>query len=120
MEQQHPDIINERLAVAGVAREDLRTGPDLPSFLTMRELSLVGMFATKLAIEQGYGPDIDEVEIGILVRDRGRGHGRKGGTAPWVEFEVGNRKFAFWRATMDLYEIGPDGAVGDDPIHRNG
>lgn len=117
MSTAHPEEVNRRLAQAGIPEVvDYRQGPDLPSYLTMRELSLVGMFATRLAVEHGWASEIDEVEVGILVRDRGPGSKMP---ASWIEFSVRDRQYAFWRHTMDLYEVGPDGAVGDDPIHRN-
>jgi len=39
--------------------------------------------------------------------------------ASWIEFSLGDKDYAFWRATMDLYEVGSDGAVAEDPIRRN-
>lgn len=95
---------------------DLRDRPDLPSFLTLGELRIVHVFAERYAAEQ----DGDEsMEVSVYVRDRGRtgGDGRHT-LAPWVEFSIGERKFAIWRETLALYEVGPDGAVGEDPIHH--
>ena len=99
---------------------DYRTGPDLPSFLTLGELQLVLSFAFKFALEQSELPDVESGEInktlvGIHVRDRGPGSTMP---ASWVEFSVGDKDYAFWRNTMDLYEV-HDGAVDEDPIHRN-
>lgn len=91
---------------------DYRDRPDLPSHLTLRELRVLLVFAERYAIEQ----DGDEhTEVSIIVRDRGRDG--QATQAPWVEFSVGDRAFALWRKTLELYEVGSDGAVGDDPIH---
>jgi hypothetical protein len=48
-------------------------------------------------------------------------HGRvapaPGIDSSWVVVEfVGGDQFAIWKATGDVYRIGPDGAVDDDPI----
>lgn len=91
---------------------DYRGGPDLPSHLTLGELRVVHVFAERFAAEL----DGDaETEVQILVRDRGRDG--VGMTAPWVEFAIEGRQFALWRHNLDLYEIGPDGTVGDEPLH---
>jgi hypothetical protein len=112
MEQAHPEIIRERLEAAGIRELDFRDRPDLPSYLTLRELRLVHVFAEKFALEQ----DQDEnAEVSIHVRDRGRGAGWI--VSPWIEFKVAERSFAMWRSTSEVYEVGPDGAVGDEPIH---
>lgn len=117
MNAQHPGIVSQRLVDAGIHPDeiaDYRSGPDLPSILTLRELGLLLIFAERYAPEN---VDSSAIDIGVLVRDRGRdGRGLK---APWVEFSVNGRQFALWRNTLDLYEVGPDGAIGDDPIHRN-
>jgi hypothetical protein len=34
----------------------------------------------------------------------------------WFCFDVGERKFAIWRATGKLYKVDEHGAAGDDPI----
>jgi hypothetical protein len=96
--------------------EDI-TMPMHASFLTFAEFSLIAMFAAKLAYQAELDPD--EGYIGILVRDRGGDPAFAGQKAPWIELSVGNKRYAFWRHTMDLYEVGPDGAVADEPIHRN-
>lgn len=112
METAHPETIRERLEAAGIHETDFRDRPDLPSYLTLRELRLVHVFAEKFAIEQ----DEDEnAEVSIHVRDRGRDG--VGMASPWVEFTVGARSFAMWRTTSEVYEVGPDGAVGDEPLH---
>ena len=41
--------------------------------------------------------------------------------SPWVQFDLwihmrGEHKFALWRSTGDVFAVGPDGAVGDDPV----
>jgi hypothetical protein len=41
--------------------------------------------------------------------------------SPWVQFDVwvhmeGEFKFALWRSSGSVYLVGPDGAVGDDPV----
>ena len=144
MNAAHPEVVRQRLEAAGLLevdqslygfsvvdergqrvdprsisaspeyQADYRTGPDLPSHLTMREFGILFIFVTRFAVGDG-GLGEDE-QISILVRDRG-----PGSTLPaaWIEFSVGERSFAFWRKTMDLYEVGPDGAVGDEPIHRS-
>jgi hypothetical protein len=114
MEAQHRDVIDRRLREAGIVVEDYRHGPDLPSIMTLHEFRQLNVF-----IEQ-YGSLFpgDEIEIGILVRDRGRG-GRYD-TASWIEFSVGKREFAMWRHNLDLYEVDPvTGAVHEEPLHRN-
>jgi hypothetical protein len=120
MQRAHPEIVAERLRTAGIhEREviDLRHGPDLPSVVTIGELQMILIFATRYALEATEDPStVNKTPVGILVRDRGPGSSMP---ASWVEFGVGERQFAFWRATMDLYEVGPDGAVGDEPLHRN-
>ena len=93
--------------------EDYRSGPDLPSYMTLGELRLVYTFAERYAAEQDLAK---EAYVGIIVRDRGADSLIR---AAWIEFMVGARVFAFWRATMDLYEVGSDGAIGDDPLHLN-
>jgi hypothetical protein len=95
---------------------DYRT-PDLPSFMTLRELQTLMVFATKFALEEDALGATANVEIGILVRDRGESD-TGGVKASWVEFSVAGREYAFWRHTMDLYEV-KDGKVEGDPIHRN-
>lgn len=115
MEANHRDVIESRLSEAGISVEDYRQGPDLPSYLTLSELHTVMMFATKFAQEQS-PHEMARVMIGIHVRDRGTASPMP---APWIEFEVGAKKYAMWRHNRDLYEVGPDGAVADDPIHRN-
>jgi hypothetical protein len=38
---------------------------------------------------------------------------------PWVRILLGNTKeYVIWKHTGDLYEVGDDGAVPDDPIWR--
>jgi hypothetical protein len=115
MEQKHPDVIAQRLSEAGIRNEDYRQGPDLPSYLTLSELQLVLTFATKYgADELGF---MDEgTLIGIHVRDRGL---VSPAPSAWVEFSVGARQFAIWRHNGDLYEVNPDGTVGEDPLHKN-
>jgi hypothetical protein len=112
MEQAHPEIIRERLEAAGLRDLDFRDRPDLPSFLTLRELRLVHVFAERFAMEQEQD---ENAEVSIHVRDRGRGGVGMG--SPWIEFGVAARSFAMWRMTSEVYEVGPDGAVGDEPIH---
>ena len=91
---------------------DTRNGPDLPSIMTLTEFRQMMVF-----IEHYAAPfPNDEIEIGVLVRDRGRNEPRM--MASWIEFSVAGREYAFWRATMDLYEV-KDGKVEGDPIHRN-
>jgi len=92
---------------------DVRHGPDLPSIMTLTEFRQMMVFIEHYAAPF---PD-DEIEIGVLVRDRGRNEARM--MASWIEFSVGKRQFAMWRHNMDLYEVGPDGAVGEEPLHRN-
>lgn len=41
--------------------------------------------------------------------------------SPWLEFDCwvhlkGRFEFAIWRRTGDIYQVGEDGAVSDDPI----
>jgi hypothetical protein len=91
---------------------DYRSGPDLPSYMTLKELQTLFVFAIKLALETTR--DTDLMRVGILVRDRGQANGNQ---APWIEFSVGDKEYAFWRRTMDLYAVDEHGAVGDDPIH---
>lgn len=116
MNAKHPDVIEKRLLDANIRIEDYRQGPDLPSYLTIRELQTVMVFALRYALELDMDVYHEGVMIGIHVRDRGMA---SRAPAPWVEFSVGVKKFALWRRTLDLYEIGPDGAVSDEPIHRN-
>lgn len=35
---------------------------------------------------------------------------------PWFAFDVGERKFAIWRATGNVYEGDEYGAMGEDPL----
>lgn len=114
MTQKHPEIIEARLRETGLPDDDYRQGPDLPSYLTLTELQLVLTFATKYgADENGF---MDEgMLIGIHVRDRGLA---SPAASAWVEFSVGVREFAIWRHNGDLYEVNPDGTVGDEPLHR--
>jgi hypothetical protein len=117
MEAQHRDVIDRRLREAGIVVEDYRHGPDLPSIMTLHEFRQLNVF-----IEQYASPfPGDEIEIGILVRDRGRvPHGETGIMASWIEFSVGKREFAMWRHNLDLYEVDPvTGAVHEEPLHRN-
>ena len=116
MNAKHSDVIEQRLGEANIRIEDYRHGPDLPSYLTLKELQTVLIFATRFAVDQdGYANE--GAMIGILVRDRGMASPRT--PAHWVEFSVGVKQYALWRNTLDLYEVGPDGAVADEPIHRN-
>lgn len=40
---------------------------------------------------------------------------------PWLEVdEVGGRCFAIWRRTLDVYLVGGDGAVMEEPLVRGG
>jgi hypothetical protein len=95
---------------------DYRVGPDLPSYLTIGELQMVLIFATRYALEATEDPStVNKELVAIHVRDRGPGSTMP---ASWVEFSVGDQEFAFWRATMDLYRV-INGAVEDDPIHYN-
>jgi hypothetical protein len=114
MEQAHPEVVKHRLDKAGIRQYDYRQGPDLPSYLTLPELQLVLTFATRYATDE-HGFINEDIRIGIHVRDRGLGSKMP---ASWVEFSVGVRKFAIWRHTGDLYEVGLDGSVGDEPLHR--
>lgn len=115
MEQVHPEIVEARLREAGIREnDDYRQGPDLPSYLTLSELQLVLTFATRYSMDE-HGFRNEGALVGIHVRDRGMASKMP---ASWVEFSVGVRKFAIWRNTGDLYEVGPDGAVGDEPLHR--
>jgi hypothetical protein len=90
--------------------------PTLPSHLTLVELRMLLVFATMLAHEQEISED-GSILIGIIVRDRGEPNPLD--RAPWIEFSVGEKRYAFWRRTMACYEVGPDGAVSDDPIYHN-
>jgi hypothetical protein len=41
--------------------------------------------------------------------------------SPWVRFAIwvhmrGEFEFALWRSTGDVFAVGEDGAVGDDPV----
>lgn len=36
--------------------------------------------------------------------------------SPWVCFNLGDRKFGIWKATLALYEADEHGAMGEDPI----
>ena len=149
MNAAHPDVVRDRLERAGLLSHDrsmygfsvvdaatgeridprdikppddyvadYRTGPDLPSFLTLGELQTLLVFVMKFAVEQHSPQEVDynKLLVGIHVRDRGPGSTMP---ASWIEFSLGDKDYAFWRATMDLYEVGPDGAVAEDPIHRN-
>jgi hypothetical protein len=118
MTAAHPDIIAERLREAGIETVDYRSGPDLPSIMTLTEFRQMMVFIEHYAAPLA----TEDIEIGILVRDRGRvPHGETGITASWIEFSVGKRQFAMWRANMDLYEVDlATGAVHDEPLHRNG
>lgn len=118
MSSMHPGIVTQRLMDAGIHPDevaDYRQGPDLPSHMTLHEFRQVAVFVEWACAQDG-GTALDHRDVSILVRDRGPGSGVK---APWIEFAVGGRKFAMWRYTFNLYEIGPDGAVGDDPIFVN-
>jgi hypothetical protein len=94
--------------------EDYRSGPDLPSIMTLHEFRQLNVF-----IEQYAAPfPGEDIEIGVLVRDRGRGG--RWAQVPWIEFSVGKREFAMWRHNLDLYEVDPaTGAVHEEPLHRN-
>jgi hypothetical protein len=92
---------------------DFRDRPDLPSFLTWRELHAVHRYVERLVPELGL-QEGDDVELSIHVRDRGREH--SAAIAPWVELSVGGQQFAMWRVTRWLYPVDADGAVADDPI----
>jgi hypothetical protein len=35
---------------------------------------------------------------------------------PWFCFNLGEKKYAIWRATGNLYQVDATGAVADDPI----
>jgi hypothetical protein len=119
MEANHRDLVEERLRQAGISFVDYRTGPDLPSIMTLAEFRQMMVFIEHYAAKFP-GEDI---EIGVLVRDRGRPAPEAlypPLMAPWIEFSVGKRAFAMWRATMDLYEVDPvTGAVHDEPLHKS-
>jgi hypothetical protein len=93
--------------------EDI-TMPEHASFLTFQEFTVFYVIVCKLVVDAELPED---TFVGLLVRDRGGDPAFQ--KAPWIEFSVGDRRYAFWRHTMDLYEVGPDGAVADDPIYRN-
>jgi hypothetical protein len=114
MEAKHPEEIQRRLQAAGIDPHDYRQGPDLPSYLTLRELLLVVSFVSRYGMD-GNGFLADNISVGIHVRDRGTNSKMP---APWVEFSVNERKFAIWRNSEDLYEVQPDGSIGDEPLHR--
>jgi hypothetical protein len=104
---------------------DYRTGPDLPSYMTLEELRLLHVCIERMAIEVVEDPDAlvhgfghENPYVGIHVRDRGPGV-RPYVKAPWIEFSIGEKQYAIWRNTGDLYSVGEDGAVADDPIIRN-
>lgn len=129
MEDNHRDVIAERLRVAGMEPYeviDVRHGPDLPSFMTLSELRAVHVLVEWMAINQ-VNPELPEIasgydfvgnpEISILVRDRGIvKDGDTGIMASWIEISVDGKQYAIWRATMALYEVDEHGAVKDDPI----
>jgi hypothetical protein len=114
MEEKHPEEIQRRLREAGIDPHDYRQGPDLPSYLTLRELLLVVSFVSKYGMD-GAGFLDDTIRVGIHVRDRGMASKMP---APWIEFSVGLKKFAIWRNSEALYEVRPDGSIGDEPLHR--
>ena len=119
MNNVHPGIVTQRLLDAGIHPDevaDYRQGPDLPSHMTLYEFRQLAVFIEWAAAQDG-GTALDHRDVSILVRDRGPERSLM--KAQWIEFDVGGRKFAMWRYTLDLYEVGPDGAVGDDPIFVN-
>jgi hypothetical protein len=117
MSTAHPEEVNRRLAQAGIPEVvDYRQGPDLPSYLTLLEWRQVAIWIERYAVEQAWDLHQYNPQISILVRDRGEGSAMP---AAWIEFSVGEQQFAIWRNTGDLYRVGQDGAVEDDPIHRN-
>lgn len=115
MNASHPEIIAERLRAAGIdVAVDYRNGPDLPSIMTLTEFRQMMVFIEHYAAKF----PSEDIEIGVLVRDRGRNETRM--MSPWIEFSVGKREFAMWRSTMALYEVDPvTGVVHDEPLHRN-
>jgi hypothetical protein len=125
MEGEHRDVIAERLRVAGMEPYeviDARSGPDLPSFMTLSEFRIVHVLIEWLAINRvdRSNPPLDydfvgNPQVSILVRDRGRGVRPHVG-ASWIEISVDGKQYAIWRATMALYEVDEHGAVKDDPI----
>ena len=36
--------------------------------------------------------------------------------SPWVSFNVGERQFGIWKATLELYEADEHGAMGEDAL----
>jgi hypothetical protein len=114
MQEKHLEIVQARLREAGISSDDYRQGPDLPSYMTLKELQMVTTFAMRYAMNEVGFLD-DRVQIGIHIRDRGAD---STSPAPWLEFSVGERKFAIWRHTGDLYAVELDGSVGDEPLHR--
>lgn len=119
MSEVHPGIVSQRLVDAGIHPDeiaDYRTGPDLPSFMTLSEMRVVNVLIERLAVEETWDNFQFNTEVSILVRDRGAESKLK---APWIEISVGGRQYAIWRATMALYEVDEHGAVKDDPIFFN-
>lgn len=57
---------------------------------------------------------LDVEEIALTVKEG----------SPWVQATVNvhlsvQRRYAVWAETGDVYELGSDGAVGDDPVVRS-
>ena len=86
------------------------------SHLTLNELRQTIVFIERQAVEAAWDELSYNPVVSILVRDAGP---ESMLPAAWIEFSIGDNKYAIWRTTMDLYRVGPDGAVEDDPIIRN-
>jgi hypothetical protein len=95
----HPEIIAERLAEIGEDVPDPFEGHGVKQVISRQALLIITMAA--ISLDQ-------EPEIIVFPTEVPKN--------PWVSFNLGDRKFGIWMATLHLYEADEHGAMGTDII----
>jgi hypothetical protein len=101
MNTRHPEIIAERLAQIGEEMTDPFEGHGVKETIPRPALMIIATVATALN---------QDPEIVIFP-------GIEGVLGPWICFNIGERKFGIWTATMHLYEGDEHGAMGTDILN---
>lgn len=107
---------------AGAAQPPKLGPDDLMVLLTFDELMAIGVFATERQIDPAVFQLVHRegspwIELTTYPMDRyARVWSDRLAAEHDREQPVGH--YALWRYTLNIYEIGSDGAVGDDPIWK--